>query len=290
MRAAAILGPGKIAKYAAQFQKISGVEWDSDISDSSLAAVIFGGDGTVHRQLSTLANKKTPTLIVPCGSGNDFARALEMRKISDSLEAWRKYVASGQNVRRIDLGTIRELNPALRQAEEVQVPQEHHFCCVAGVGIDAEIARKANALPGWLRAHGGYATLASREIVEFAPFPMKIQVDGQQDRFRAMILAAVANAPTYGGGMRIAPRAKLDDGLLDVCAVRSMNKFKLFCLFPTVYFGQHLGLKEVEYRQAEIVRVETESPMNVYADGEYVCKTPVEFSVAPAALRVITPG
>ena len=102
-------------------------------------------------------------------------------------------------------------------------------------------------------------------------------------------LAAFANASAYGGGMRIAPHAQLDDGKLDVCIVRAMGRTKLFCLFPSVYFGAHLGFREVEYSQAESARLETESPLDVYADGEYVCQTPVEFSVARKALKVVVP-
>jgi len=289
MHAAAILGPGKVAKYLAAFQAIPGVEWSSEVSDSTRAAVIFGGDGTVHRQIPTLANRKIPTLVAPCGSGNDFARALGLKSPNESLAAWRAFVANEKNIRMIDLGVIRYRGVRKGAAQQIVPEGTHYFGCVAGVGIDAEIARKANALPRWLRSHGGYATLASREIIQFAPFPVKIRVNGQQDGFRPTILAAVANAPTYGGGMKIAPQAKLDDGKFDVCIVRAMDKFKLFCLFPTVYFGWHLGFKEVEYQQVETVRIETEYPMDVYADGEYVCKTPVEFSVARAALTVIAP-
>ena len=89
--------------------------------------------------------------------------------------------------------------------------------------------------------------------------------------------------------MKIAPQAKLDDGKLDVCIVRAMDRFKLFCLFPTVYFGRHLSFDEVEYAQAETAKLETEYPLDVYADGEYVCQTPVEFSVARGALKLIVP-
>jgi diacylglycerol kinase family enzyme len=103
------------------------------------------------------------------------------------------------------------------------------------------------------------------------------------------ILGAFANAPTYGGGMKIAPNAELDDGKLDVCIVRAMKTLKLFCLFPTVYFGRHLSFQEVEYAQAETAGLETELPLDVYADGEYVCQTPVEFGVARNALNVIVP-
>jgi len=106
---------------------------------------------------------------------------------------------------------------------------------------------------------------------------------------RPTMLAAFANTPLYGGGMKIAPRAKMDDGLLDVCIVEAVDPFKLFCMFPTVYGGRHLNIREVEYFQTMRVRVETEHPLDVYADGEYVCRTPVEVGVDRAALKVVVP-
>jgi diacylglycerol kinase (ATP) len=106
---------------------------------------------------------------------------------------------------------------------------------------------------------------------------------------RPTILAAFANTPLYGGGMKIAPKAKMDDGLLDICIVEALDPFKLFCLFPTVYGGRHLNIKEVEYFQASRARVETEHPLDVYVDGEFVCRTPVEVGVEGAALKVVVP-
>ncbi len=87
--------------------------------------------------------------------------------------------------------------------------------------------------------------------------------------------------------MKIAPRASLEDGLLDLCTVSDVDKLKLFCLFPTVYFGRHLNIPEVEYLQTARVKIETERPLDVYADGEFVCRTPIEVSVAPRVLRVV---
>src|SRR5262249_37709376 len=98
-----------------------------------------------------------------------------------------------------------------------------------------------------------------------------------------------ANTPFYGGGMQIAPKAVMDDGLLDACLIGDMSRFKLISLFPTVYAGRHLGIREVEYFTIGQARVETEGRMDVYADGECVCRTPVEFGVARGALRVIVP-
>jgi diacylglycerol kinase (ATP) len=266
----------------ANFQRHVRVEWTSLVEQADVA-VLFGGDGTLHRHLATLVELEIPLLVVPCGSGNDFARALNIRSVRDAVRAWDKFVKTGDNLRSVDLGTM----PPSGNATDGR--ECKYFSCIAGVGLDSEIARRANALPRWLRSSGGYALSAPREFVRFAPFSMQFALDGTPASFKPSLLAAVANAPSYGGGMKIAPRAQLDDGKLDVCIVRAMDKFKLFCLFPTVYFGRHLDFREVEYAQAPAVKIETERPLDIYADGEYAGQTPVEFGVAARALKVIVP-
>ena len=87
--------------------------------------------------------------------------------------------------------------------------------------------------------------------------------------------------------MKVAPQAKMDDGLLDVCIVGAVAPLRFLRLFPSVRSGGHLNIREVEYFQASRVQVETEPPLDVYADGEYVCRTPIEVAVQRAALKVI---
>src|SRR6266568_5046105 len=131
MRAAAILGLGNVTKCLKRFQSVEGVEW-TDSLDQADAVVIFGGDGTVLRHLPTLVSSQLPVLIVPCGSGNDFARALKLGRVRDSLEAWRKFVADRNNVRTIDLGVIEQLIPNLQFADGASAPHshlQHYFCC-----------------------------------------------------------------------------------------------------------------------------------------------------------------
>jgi len=292
MRAAAIFGLGSPKKDLEPFQRNSEVTWligPPTTSSEADAVLIFGGDGTVHRHLGQLVKLQLPVLVVPCGSGNDFARALDLRNIRDSSAAWRKFSSGRGNVRSIDLGVI---TPLITNRHESRAP--HYFCCVGGVGLDGEIARRANQFPRWLRAHGGYILSFLPALLRFVAIPMKISVPLAENRDpfvtrneKPTVVAAFANAPAYGGGMRIAPQAKLDDGTLDVCIIPHMNKFKLCCLFPTVYFGGHLSISGVEYFQTERLRLETEEPLDVYADGEYVCRTPIEVSVARGALRVI---
>ena len=295
MRAAAIFGPGCLSAHLQPFRQSSEVTWRTGLPATSSevdAILIVGGDGTVHRYLPQLVKLQLPVLVVPRGSGNDFARALGLRSVRDSVAAWRKFCTGGGNVRTIDLGVVTPL-PDAPDTNESDAP--NYFCCVGGVGLDAEIARRANQLPRWLRRLGGYFLSFLPALLKFAPVSVNISVHRADDRdafavrgAKAIMVAAFANAPAYGGGMKIAPHAQLDDGQLDLCIIGAMNKFALFCLFPTVYFGRHLGIAQVEYLQTERLRLETEKPLEVYADGEYVCRTPVEVSVAREALRVIT--
>ena len=295
MRVAAIFGPGCSITDLRPFQANSQSHWIIGLPASRNevdAIIIFGGDGTVHHHLPQLARLQLPVLVVPSGSGNDFARALRLRSVQDSLAAWRRFSSGGKNVRDIDLGLIAPLADK-NCAGEAPAPHEHLFCCVAGVGLDAEIARRANLLPRWLRAHGGYAFSLLPALLKFAPVAARVAMFSGEEFVSApmkrIMVAAFANTPTYGDGMKIAPQARLDDGRLDICIVRDINKSALLCLFPTIYFGRHLRLPQVEYFQTERLRVETDSLTEVYADGEYVCRTPIEVGVVRKALRVIIP-
>ncbi|HWX92623.1 MAG TPA: diacylglycerol kinase family protein [Terriglobales bacterium] len=274
--------------------------------DQADVILLFGGDGTLHRHLEQLVKLGSPVLVVPVGSGNDFARALGLRSVRVSLKAWHEFRSTQANVRSIDLGVITPW--AAHGTPAPHEPFTRYFGCVAGVGLDAEVARCANFLPRWLRGHGGYVLALLPTIFRFAPRPMKILAAGnvaenvvldKQARGETgwtlrsdqpTILAAFANTPVYGGGMKIAPNAKMDDGQLDVCVIGGVDPFKLACMFPTVYFGRHLRIREVSYFSASRLRVETETPLDLYADGEHVCKTPVEIFVQRAALKVVVPG
>jgi diacylglycerol kinase (ATP) len=299
MRAAAILGLGSSAHDLRPFQEAAGVEWEFGLPASREqldAVLIFGGDGTVHRHLGSLVKLELPVLIVPAGSGNDFARSLGILRISDSLAAWRKFVAGESSSRSVDLGTIKTCARVATALPGTLAAKRKYFSCAAGVGLDGEIARRANALPRCMRAHGGYAFSLPGALIGFQPFNLKLSASSMPNadapdtqNEQRMIAAVFANTPFYGGGMKIAPRAQMDDGQLDVCLIREISKLKLLGLFPSVYFGKHLGLREVEYFSASCVRVETDRALDVYADGELVCRTPVEVGVAEKALKIIAP-
>ncbi len=104
------------------------------------------------------------------------------------------------------------------------------------------------------------------------------------------MLVAVANTSSYGGGMRIAPQAQVADGLLDVCFVRRTARLRLLASFPRVFRGDHIEMPEVEYFQSPSVSIAAERPLDLYADGEWICQTPLEIRIVPKALRVVVPA
>lgn len=120
MRAAAILGLGCSPKELAPFQTDKKIEWRMGMpasGDEADVVLLFGGDGTIHRHLGQLVRLGLPVLVVPAGSGNDFARALGLRRVRDSLAAWRKFCGGrgsvpAENVRSIDLGVIAPIENA----------------------------------------------------------------------------------------------------------------------------------------------------------------------------------
>ena len=178
------------------------------------------------------------------------------------------------NIRSIDLGVI---SSGATNAGGSLAPYDTYFCSVAGVGLDAEVTRRANRLPRWLLGHGGYALMAASTIFRYAPLLMKISADENTGWDRSQPGANDACSFCEFGDlwwwMKIAPRAKMDDGLLDVCVIGGMDSFKLACMFPTVYFGRHLELREVTYFRAGRCRVETEySLMFMRTESLYVAR------------------
>lgn len=278
VNAAALLGPAATEQDIHKFRVSNAVNLavTPNLAGQVDAAIIFGGDGTVHRHLNDLHRLRTPLLVVPKGSGNDFARALGIRNESIALGAWKEFCSTGRNVREIDLGVIRKDG------------KETLFACVAGMGLDSVANASANRMPAWLRGSAGYLLAALKSLPAFQPLEIAVLADEHEASGPAFFVA-IANAHRYGGGMKVAPRASLDDGLLDVCRVGRMSKWKLLACVPTIFFGAHLRVKQVEYFQAPAVRVETIEPLEVYADGEYACSTPVDLSLLPRSLRVIVP-
>jgi diacylglycerol kinase (ATP) len=291
MRAAVILGTKATGRDLRPFQfpNVELVAVAELLPDRAFdAALIFGGDGSVHRQLPSAVASQSPLLCVPTGSGNDFARALGLGTVRDALTAWQRFCAGANNVRSIDVAEITFLNPATGNRKPETGTSL--YCCVAGAGLDSEINRRANALPAWLRGHGGYVLSLAPALATFQPPQITIELfdsDGPSRIQEPAMMVAFANTPSYGHGMRIAPRAQMEDGKLDVCFVRRLPKRRLLRWFPLVFSGGHLRLPEVVYAQCSGVSIASERPLDIFGDGEFIGRTPAQVRVRPRALRVI---
>ena len=174
---------------------------------------------------------------------------------------------------------------------EREVAGETLFACIAGTGLDAAVNRRTIAQPRWLRAHGGYEFALLQVLGGFTAPRMTVsaEIDGQWQTVadEAGMLIAVGNGPQYGNGMRLTHHADMQDGQLDVCFVRRVSKLRLLRFFRVVFRGRHTGMAEVEYLKAFRVRIVTDPPGEIFADGEPVCSTPVEIGVKRDGLRVI---
>ena len=265
MRAAAIFGLGTSSQNLDAFREYSATEWIEGVPARSAdadAILVFGGDGTIHRHLSALVRLKLPVLVIPAGSGNDFARALKSHSIRDSLRVWHDFECGKARVQTIDLGVIRpSANPETF----------HYFCCVAGCGIDSIAAQRANRMPRWLRRNGGYVLSLLPLLLRLPAYNMRFSYsnhNGPERDDNLTLLAAFANTQFYGDGMRNAPDADPCDGKLDVCQILTMSPWRLFvCSRP--FSRESPANAEVKYSKAERIRLETETPLEIYADGEF---------------------
>jgi diacylglycerol kinase (ATP) len=158
---------------------------------------------------------------------------------------------------------------------------------VAGAGFDSEATRWANGV-SWLSGRALYTVAVLRTLATFSPLEFQLSVDGQPPLGYPAWLLAVANSTSYGGGMRIAPRARLDDGHLDVTVVGPLSRLELLRAFPKVFRGTHLANPRVDALTARHVRIECETAVDCYADGERCGPLPVDIECVPEALRVLT--
>jgi len=230
--------------------------------------VLLGGDGTVHTALGALAETGLPFGVVPAGRGNDFVRNLGLRpRVAKTL-----LHATNLVVRHCDLARVNGIP----------------FANIASVGFDAVVNRLAHEGAGVLGGTAGYVICVLRALAALRPVAAEITIDDWQWSGE-VTMVAVANGPCYGGGMRIAPDAALEDGLLDVCVVRRVSRSPLLRHFPRVFRGTHTRHPDVIMRRGASVRVATEHPQDVYADGEWSGRTPASWTVQPRGLRVLVP-
>jgi diacylglycerol kinase (ATP) len=278
-------GRGRTGAHLAELRRLaehSGAEFvaSRDVADLERLArqavatgterlVVAGGDGTIHHAVQALVGSETILGILPLGSGNDIAGALGLpRRLAAAGE-----VAFAGRPRSIDVGCA----------------GGRYFAGVAGVGFDSEANRYANTIRH-LRGGLVYIWAVLRMLGGFQPPRLSIEVEGGEPGFSGRImLVAFANSPRYGGGMKIAPAALMDDGLLDCVVVREISRLELLRVFPHVFRGTHLRHPAVTMLRAASLRVALDRPLTSYGDGEPLVEVGAEavsFGVVPRALRV----
>lgn len=256
------------------------------------ALVVVGGDGMAHLGFNAVAGTDIPLGLIAVGSGNDLARAIGL-PIHDVPRAIALLADSlTRPPRRIDAVATRvaTAHPGRLASEPDGIDWT---AAIVSAGFDAAVNDRSNGYR-WPRGGARYVRGVLRELSRFRPYGYRLTIDGATREFDGA-LVALANGPTFGGGMAIAPDAILDDGLLDVVIAAEIGRGELLRVFPRVYRGTHVEHPAVEILRAREVLIEAipghASPVPVaFADGEPIGRVPLEARIHPGAVRFLGPA
>lgn len=251
--------------------------------------IAVGGDGTVSEVANGIlsSGKDAELGILPSGTGGDFRRTLE---IPSQGRAAARVLREGRT-RKIDVGRISFVDH--NGAEAMR-----YFVGVASCGMSTKvIERVKNGGPGWLPANtpkwiGGRISFGASVLqtaVRTEATRLLVQLDDAHERHLLVVNLCIANARYFGGGMKIAPDAKLTDGKFDVVSIGDLGAMKIFTSAPRVYRGSHLSLGEVSHALARKVVVrpaERDAQIDLEVDGELPGRLAATFQIIPEALRV----
>ena len=231
------------------------------------AIVAVGGDGTVNEVASGLCCTEATLGIIPIGSGNGLARALG---IPIGLRGAIELLMHGKKMR-VDMGKA----------------GQRHFCAVAGIGIDAVVARGFDQSK-W-RGPVPYFLISAKEMFRFEAKEYQISFNSKTAQYKPFI-ATVANTPQFGNGAIIAPDAKADDGYLDFCLVPELRMVEVMAAVPQLFRGTLDQNPKVEYYKVKKVVIRTDRPILFHVDGDPVETTDaLTIEVLPKALNVLVP-
>lgn len=245
----------------------------------------LGGDGTHNETINgffdedgAVINPEAALAILPCGTGGDFRKTLGLS--GDMAEAAAR-LASGAP-RPLDVGRMRYTTADGGEGMR-------HFLNIASFGISGLVDHKVNQTS---KALGGTATFAlglARALAEFEPQRVRMVIDERIDAQLTINVVAVANGRYFGGGMKMAPFARLDDGFFDVVIIRDLELGDLLRSGLRVYEGRHIELPGVSHLQARALRAEPMDPNDLIlldVDGEAPGQLPASFEVLPGVVRL----
>ena len=242
------------------------------------AVVAVGGDGTVGRA--------PPAWPTPPRRGGPRRTGRAGRAGGGPGRGWERRRPQPRAAGRRPAGRGRLLARLRRRPADLATVAGRAYLNVAGAGFDSEVNRVANQRLGWAGNRPRYVGAVLAELVVGRVATFELALDGRPTRLRGW-LVAVANGPSYGGGMKVAPNASLDDGLLDVVVIHEIGKLEFLRTFPKVFSGRHLEHPAVAVHRAARVDLDADRTLAVYADGEPAGTLPATFEVRRAAITVL---
>ncbi len=238
----------------------------SDHLDSSFTdLIIVGGDGTINESINGL-KYDIPVGIVPAGTGDDFIKNV---KIGKSTKEKIQTAVNGQIIR-IDLGLC----------------NDRKFVNGVGIGFDGQIVEDMTSKRvGFLKGHAAYYYHVLRILGGYEERTFNFSLD-KEPHEKELILLAIGNGTTFGGGFKLMPRAKINDGFLDVCEIGKLSPLKRFLNIGRLSNGTHGTLKMVKMHQVREISVEANDKLFAHIDGEQIGKPPFNIKVLPNALQL----
>ena len=230
---------------------------------------VLGGDGSVNLAVNGLAGTSGTLAVLPAGTGDDFAKAIDVGKLEDAT----RLLADPKTVDVDLIGVTAGV-------------EQRRFINVAGAGFDSEVSDVAAGMRRRLGSRAHYAIATVKTLPRFVPARFHLDLDGSSIDVDAM-LVVVGNSYAYGGGMKVLPQASIVDGALDICIVTAMSKAAFLRAFPKVYVGKHTTHPNVMMLRGTDLKVEANRRVSVFADGEKVGSLPAVFTVLPKALPVV---
>lgn len=243
--------------------------------------ILIGGDGTLNVFINNVANFKGLKLgYLPCGSGNDFAKSLN---ISNDINKELDKIIQGRVNRTLDIGQVEFITQFDKDNKEINKFKMKLFNNACGIGFDAEVCEKADRksaerIKKFLNVFGLgkliYLTVATKLVFSIEKPDMKISLNGSDVyEYKNVWFAASMNNAYEGGGFKFGPNAISGDEEYELCVAHTLPTSSFFKIFPFAYSGKHVKFDGVNMHKANTIEIETTSPMWVEYDGEYDVKS-----------------
>lgn len=235
------------------------------LDESFTDLIIIGGDGTINESVNGL-KYDIPVSILPAGTGDDFIKNLSIGK---TLDEQIRTAIDGE-IKPIDLGQC----------------NDRKFVNGVGIGFDGQIVEDmASKRVPLLKGHAAYYYHVLRILGGYRERLFNYQIDGQSYK-KDLILLTVGNGTTFGGGFKLMPEAKIDDGLLEICEIGKVSGLRRFLNINKLSGGTHDSLKEVNFYKSKRVFIDKNSMLYAHIDGERMGQPPFEIRILPRALRL----